>query len=246
MATEVLIPERKGGLSGLFKGFQMFGQGADSFSKIKSAWGTGSTGAETTAGGGESLLGAGAASKYGLNVGNVKPVTTDMSPVLGGGEAAGGSTGEAAASGSTFGEVMGNTIVGPAVGIAGGVYSQQRIGQEMDRRRDTVNNAAKEQIRKNPALSGTRFEDNYSQSGSIDMGPNPNGFNLTGARPDPMGAMERRMQTQQTAMQDIQAAQEQLNVAGLPTEERRRIGQKLELARQTIGGQNRGNRRLYT
>jgi hypothetical protein len=65
------------------------------------------------------------------------------------------------------------------------------------------------------------------------------GLGLT-ETPDRMGAMERRYTSQQTAMNDINEARKALNAAGLPTEERRSISQKLELARQKIGGPKRG------
>jgi hypothetical protein len=71
------------------------------------------------------------------------------------------------------------------------------------------------------------------------------GLNLTDEQPDRMGSIERRYNSQQTAKRDIEDAQKALDTAGLPVEERRSIAQKLERARQQIGGNKRGST-VYT
>lgn len=163
--------------------------------------------------------------------------------MIAGGAAAAAPASEQAAS-STFGEAMGGTILGPATAIAGGYYMQNRIGNAMDRKRDDANSSARAQIRANPAMSGTRMDDNYRSSGSVDMGPGSEGLNLV-ENPDRMGSIERRYNSQQTAKRDIEEAQKSLDTAGLPVEERRSIAQKLERARQQLGGKNRGST-VYT
>ena len=62
-----------------------------------------------------------------------------------------------------------------------------------------------------------------------------------------MSAIERRYSSQQTAQKDIEEAQKALDMAGLPTDERRSIAQKLERARQQLtgGGRKRGST-IYT
>ncbi len=118
---------------------------------------------------------------------------------------------------------------------------QNRIGNAMDRKRDETNSRARDQIRSNPAMSGTRMDDTYQPSGSVDMGSGSEGLSLTENKPDRMGSIERRYNSQQTAKRDIEEAQKSLDTAGLPVEERRSIAQKLERARQQLGGKNRGS-----
>jgi len=137
--------------------------------------------------------------------------------------------------------VMGGTIVGPAAAVAGGMYAQNRLGEAMERKRDVANERAQAQIRQNPAMQGTRFDDGFAQSGSVDMGPSPNGLSLA-ENPDKMSAIERRYSSQQTAQKYIEEARNALDMAGLPVDERRSIAQKLDRARQqlTAGGRKRG------
>jgi len=234
MATQqVLIPERRSFMEKSMGQFGQFMQGAQGISSIKGLFGGG--GGATTFGGG--ATGGG----MGLGVGNVTPVTTGMSPVLGGGAPAGGGVAP-----STSPSLMGGTIMGPAAAVAGGYYANYQIGKAMDEKRDKANDAAKERIRNDPMMRGTTFTDEYIPSGSVDMGPNPNGLSLTGGKPDKLDAMDRRYTNQQTAMQDIQTAQKELVNSGIPEAERKRIGQKLEIARQQMEGRSRGPRSTYT
>lgn len=230
MAVQVLIPERKSFMDKISGAFGQVAQGAQGVSSIKGLFGGGGAG-------GGAGVGGGAAGGMGLGVGNVTPVTSGMSPTLGG-EAAAGGGGVAPATSTS---IMGSTIVGPAAGVAGGYYAQTKLGEAMERKRDVPNAIAKEQIRNNPAMAGTKFEDNYVQSGSA-----PEGLSLTSGNPNKLGAMERRYSNQQTAMQDIQAAQKELVNSGIPEQERVRIGQKLEIARQQMEGRSRGPRSTYS
>jgi hypothetical protein len=231
--VEVLIPQKKGGLSGLFSGMQSLGQGASAYSNIMGAFGGGASG-----GSGAGLGAGGTAGKYGLGL--------KFGNVTAGGEAAAADTAGASAGGSSIGATAAE-YAGPAVAIGTAAYQTQenwKNGKQGENAPIGVSGTRESPSTRSNSVAGQTLK--AGRDINNEWNRFTSGMNLTGEKPDPMGAMERRMSTQQTAMQDIQAAQEQLNVAGLPTEERRRIGQKLELARQQIGGQNRGSRRIYT
>lgn len=69
---------------------------------------------------------------------------------------------------------------------------------------------------------------------------------LTDDRPSKMDAIDRRYNSQQDAKQKIQEAKAALNSSGLSLAERRSIGQKLERANMKLGDKKRGSTSLYT
>ena len=237
MAQQVLIPEKRGGISGLMNMFsqgagmlQMGAKGKEGFTSLMGGSG---------GGGGAEGLGAGAGA-YSLGVGNVAPVTTGMSPTLGGGTAAGTTTGGATtAAGSGGGgtaAAMGSSIMGPAAAVGLGYYSQYKIGEANDAKVKANNDKAKAEYRANPGLAVDFRDDLYGKKASA-QGSAPSGLSLTDT--DKMSAVERRYNNNRNPMGAIEAAQSALAEADLPDAERRSIYQKLELARQ--GGQKRGS-----
>jgi hypothetical protein len=226
--VDVYIPEKKSAMSKLFGGLQAVGQGAGAFSNIMGAFGGG---AETTG-----ISGGAAGGKYGLGLkfGNVTAAES---------AATADTTAGAATGGSSYGATAAE-YAGPAVALGTAAYQTDKNIKEGKAGENMPIGVSG--TKRAPAYSN--IEQTYKAGRDINNEFNrfTSGLSLTAEKADGLGAMERRMSNQQTAMQDIQAAQEQLNVAGLPTDERRRIGQKLELARQQIGGKNRGNKRLYT
>ncbi len=212
MAQQVLIPEKRGGISGLMNMFsqgagmlQMGAKGKEGFTSLMGGSG---------GGGGAEGLGAGAGA-YSLGVGNVTPVTQGMSPTLGGGSTA--ATGESAAS-----------FAGPAVALGAAGYGEyQAMKNPSLRGRMTGNRDISE--------TGEKIGRGLSNLPSIGKG-----LSLTGENGgNKMPAIERRYQNSQNAMSSIDEAQKALSEAQLPDAERRSIYQKLELARQ--GGQKRGS-----
>lgn len=214
MAQQVLIPEKRGGISGLMNMFSqgagMLQMGAKGKEGLASLMGTGGGG-----GGGAGGLGAGAGA-YNLGVGNVAPVTEGMSPTLGGGSAAAG--GESAAS-----------FAAPAVALGVAGYGEyQAMKNPALRGRMTGN--------RDISQTGEKIGRGLSNLPSIGKG-----LSLTGETGgNKMPALERRYQNSQNAMSSIDEAQKALSEAQLPDAERRSIYQKLELAKQS-GGKKRGS-----
>ena len=240
MTVQVLIPERRSFMDKITGSIGQVAQGAQGISSIKGLFGGGA------AAGGAGGAGGGAAGGMGLGVGNVTPVTTGMSPTLGGGAAPGGAVAPAASSGGGTAAAMGSSIMGPAAAIGAGYYAQYRIGEANEAKVNKQNERANAAFRASPMSRGTVIDDVYRPSGAADLGPNPEGLSLTSGNPDKLGAMDRRYSNQQTAMQDIQAAQKELANSGIPEQERVRIGQKLEIARQQMEGRSRGPRSTYS
>jgi len=231
MAVQVLIPERKSFMDKVTGAFGQVAQGAQGVSSIKGLFGGGGAG-------GGAGVGGGAAGGMGLGVGNVTPVTTGMSPTLGGGAVAPATS---AGSGGGTAAAMGSSIMGPAAAIGAGYYAQYRIGEANEAKVNKQNERANAEFRASPMSAGTKIDDVYRPSGAT-----PEGLSLTSGNPNKLGAMERRYSNQQTAMQDIQAAQKELVNSGIPEQERVRIGQKLEIARQQMEGRSRGPRSTYS
>ncbi len=221
MAQQALIPEKRGGISGLMNMFsqgsgllQMGAKGKEGYASLM---GGGSTG-----GGAEGVVGGGAGS-YSLGVGNVTPVTQGMSPTLGG-----GSTGGSTATGAGFGETVAGYAPYAAPAIAG--YYEYQAMKDPSKLSKYVGN-------RDVSFTGKKLGEKI---GTAKMPTISSGLSLTGeSGGNKMSAVERRYQNSQNAMSSIDEAQKALSEAQLPDAERRSIYQKLELARQ--GGQKRGS-----
>ena len=216
--AEVLKPERRSAFDKIFSLFNMVGQGAQSWSNIKQGFGIG-------------------------GAGGVKSVTEGMSTTLGGSEAAATGASEAAATGASEGIAAYAPYAGPAAAlIAAGYYTKkdyEETGGENVGPIGTSPRAKSQQM----STTGQFYKAGKDIGAEAQRFGKRVGLGLTDQ--GNLDAMERRYQTQQTAMNDIQEAQKALEGAGLPTDERRSISQKLEQARQRIGGAKRGGS-LYT
>jgi len=229
--AEVLKPERRSAFDKIFSLFNMVGQGAQSWSNIKEGFGIGGAGGAVSGGGG----GGGG---FGLGVGGVKSVTEGMSPTLGGSEPA--------ATGASEGISAYAPYAAPVIaGIDEYRYQEKkRRGEVPDQGtgRYAIGQGAKSQSQQ-MSTTGQFYKAGKDIGAEAQRFGKRVGLGLTDQ--GNLDAMERRYQTQQTAMNDIQEAQKALEGAGLPTDERRSISQKLEQARQRIGGAKRGGS-LYT
>jgi hypothetical protein len=210
MATEVLIPEKRNIIQ---KGFGMIGSLSQvNFGNMAQGWGMAKDGFGKLFGGGAASGGGGS----------------------GGGTAIAGGLNPSAA--ETVGEYA--PYAAPVAAAAGyyadskssnGVHTAPPLGQGGSGQQQ-LNNVGRIKKEAPTILSG---------------GLNQiKGLSLTDSPSDPaadgMSAMERRYTTQQTAMTDLEDAQKELGNVGLPLEEKRRINQKLELARQQIGAPRNG------
>lgn len=234
MAEQVLVPEKRSVLSRLFG---MFQTGVGAVKGYQDMMGTfGSGGAGGGAGGGIGTGAVGAAAGKGLLGGQtVQPVTTGMSPVLGGGEAAGGAA--TGAGESTLGSVA------PYAGPAYAGYATAKDYKETGGAKTT--RPAGEGSYNNPITRWGAKNGTTILTGGLNKVP---GLGLSGGvdSESQMDAMERRYTSQQTAMQDLEDARQALGQSGLPKDEQRRIGQKLNLAQQQIGGKRRGSTTSYS
>jgi hypothetical protein len=233
MVEQALIPERRNLLQRGMGFIQQLGGAAQGWNSLAGMFGGGAAGGAGGGGVGAGAVGA-AAGKGLLGGQTVQPVTTGMSPVLGGGEAAGG-TG-AAAGESTVGSVL--PYAGPAyAGYAtykdyketGGAKTTRPAGE------GSYNNSLTKWASKNGPTIATG---GLNQIKGLGLSEDQNGSQ--------MDAMERRYTTQQNAMQDLEDARQSLAQSGLPKEEQRRIGQKLALAQNQIGGRRNAGRTSYT
>ncbi len=223
MAEQVLMPEKRGGLSGLMN---MFSQGAGMLQMgAKGKEGLASLMGGSGGGGGAGGLAGGGAGAYSLGVGNVPSVTSGMSPVLGGGAAPGGT----AASGGTT-AAAGEGIAGYApyaAPVVAGYYEgkamqdPQKYPSGRTRAKGGLTNV------------GRQLADKVGISKMPTMSSMSKGLSLTS--PDKMSSIERRYTNSKDAMSSIDAAQKALSEAQLPDAERRSIYQKLELAKRSGG-----------
>jgi hypothetical protein len=216
MAEQVLIPEKRGGISGLMnmfsQGSSMLQMGAKGKEGLSSLMGSGG------GGGGAGGLGGGAGA-YSLGTKAFKPPSEGMSSELGGGEAAGGE------SASSF--------VGPAIALGMAGYGEYQAMKNPSLKEKFVGN-------RDVSQTGEKMGRGLSNSLKGVSG----GLSLTdaGSQPNKMGALERRYESSRDPGTAIDEAQNALKEANLPDAERRSIYQKLELARQ---GGKRGSS-VYT
>ena len=222
MAEQVLIPEKRGGIAGLMN---MFSQGAGMLQMgAKGKEGFASLMGSSGGGGGAGGLAGGGAGAYSLGVGNVAPVTTGMSPTLGGGAAPGG----AAASGGTT-AAAGEGIAGYApyaAPVVAGYYEgkamqdPQKYPSGRTRAKGGLTNV------------GRQLADKVGISKMPTMSSIGKGLSLTDSGGNKMSALERRYENTKNASAAIDEAHAALKEVQLPDAERRSIYQKLELAKR--------------
>jgi len=224
MAEQVLIPEKRGGISRLMdlfsQGSGMLQMGAKGKEGYQSLMGSGSSG-----GGGGGLGGIGGGyGAYTLGAKAFKPASEGMSSELGGGSTA--ASGESAAS-----------FVAPAVALGAAGYGEYKAMKNPSLRDKMVGN-------RDVSMTGAKLGDKLGTSKMPSIG---GGLSLTSTSTnsggDKMSALERRYQNTNDSTASIDQAQKALKDIQLPDAERRSIYQKLELARQ--GGQKRGSS-VYT
>jgi hypothetical protein len=212
MGTEVLIPEQRNMLQ---KGFGMIGSLSQiNFGNLSQGWGMAKEGFGKlfSAGSAGATGGSGGGSAAAVT-GGINP--TAMETV---GEYAPYAAPVAAAAGYYADSKSSNGAhTAPPLGQGGSGQQQMNTVGKVQKAAPTILSGGLNQIK------GLGLTENPSDPAA-----------------DGMSAMERRYTTQQTAMTDLEDAQKELGNAGLPLEEKRRINQKLELARQQIGAPRNG------
>lgn len=231
--VDVYMPEQKSSLSkfmGLFQqgmGLLQAGKGG------KEAWDSFTGSSSSGSGGGIGGAAAGgAAGKYGLGLelGNVTAAQATPAPAA---AEAGGAL-ETVSSMAPY--------AAPAVAAAGTYQDYKKTGGQNVGPIGTSPRAqeARWSMAENTMKAGRDINAEANRFGkSIGLG-------LTEQTGPSLDAIERRLSSQQNAQRDIDAARDALNVAGLPPDERRAISQKLERARQQIGGGRKRGSSLYT
>ena len=257
--VEVYKPEQRNILGKLFGGAQQamgaFTTGSQAYSGYKSMFGGGGAGG-TYGGGGaggmEPLGGAaatGAGGKYGLGI-NLGAKT--------GGTAAAATEGTTAA-GAPAVEASSATAAGSASeGIASYAPYAAPVVAGIATKKDYEETGGQNvgPIGTSPRAAKSRLgaaETTMQAGRDIDAEKNRFarrlGLGLTdqGQEPDQMGAIERRMSSQQDAERSITEARDALKIANLPPDEARSIERKLEMARKKLyGGTKRGSSTSYS
>jgi hypothetical protein len=230
--ADVYMPEQRNSLSkfaSLFQqGSSMLKSGSEGWESGKSLLGKMTGGGSTGGGIGEAAIG-GAAGKYGLGLkfGNVAA------------QGAATSAPETAAASTSFMDVAGSAAPYAAPVAAG--YGTYRDYKETGGQNSGPIGTSPRSREQTYGSANTFMKAGRDINAEANRFGKTVGLNLTDEQPDRMGSIERRYNSQQTAKRDIEEAQKSLDVAGLPTEERRSIAQKLEKARQQLGGKNRGS-----
>ncbi len=262
--VEVYKPEQRSIFSKLFGGIQQgmgaFNQGSQAYSGYQSMFGGGGTTGGTYGGGGSGGMGSlggaaatGAGGKYGLGI-NLGAKAGGTTAAAAEGTTAAGTTAAATpaveASSATAAGSAGEGIASYAPYAAPVVAG---IATKKDYEETGGQNVGPIGTSPRAAKSRLGAAESTMQAGrDIDAEKNRFGrrlgLGLTDTeQSDQMGAIERRMSSQQDAERSITEARDALKIANLPPDEARSIERKLEMARKKLnGGNRRGSNTSYS